>query len=136
MRRVQPVVASTVGALGAAQRGALLRAIGAIHQPHDPRQADDHALLQAADGIPFLPERFQQFLEVGRIFAEGAHRHLLRLRVVTKTPEGGADALAALVRHRSIAKLLVPPIRGHFLLGHFGFLTSDMENLQRAVVSG
>ena len=73
---------------------------------------------------------------MGRIFAQGAHGNLLRLRVEPKAQEGGADALAALVRHRTMAKILVPPIRGQFLLGHFGFLTSDMENLPRAVASG
>ena len=81
-------------------------------------RADHHSLLQGAGGIPFLPESFQQFLEVGRIFAEGAHGNLLRLRVEPKTQEGGADALAALVRRRAVAKLLVPPIRGQLLLGH------------------
>jgi hypothetical protein len=37
------------------------------------------------------------------------------------TQIGGADALAALDGRRTIAKLLVPPIRGQFLLGHFVF---------------
>ncbi|MGD0228109.1 MAG: hypothetical protein ABSF71_37880 [Terriglobia bacterium] len=98
-----------------------MRAARFISQ-HGPPQGDHHALLGGASGVIFPPEAFQQFLEVGRLFAQGAHSDLLLLRVEPKTPEGGADALAALVRHRTIAKFLVLPIRGYFLLRHFGLL--------------
>ncbi len=44
------------------------------------------------------------------------------LGLLTRSAQRGlldlADALAALVRHWSMAKLLVLPIRGHLLLGH------------------
>jgi hypothetical protein len=65
-----------------------------------------------------FPESFQQLLEVGGLLAEGAQSHLFFIRVEPMAQVGGTDALAALVRRRAVGKLLVPPDRGQFLLGH------------------
>jgi hypothetical protein len=69
-----------------------------------------------------IPDFVQEFLELGWVFAEGAHRHFFRRQVEAATKEGGADALATLVRHRTMGKLSTRAIRGHFLLGHLWFL--------------
>jgi hypothetical protein len=67
-------------------------------------------------------EVLQRLLILGRVFAQGAQRRLLRLRIEAMTEVGGADALPALRRHRTIAQFLVPPIRGQMLLSHCVFL--------------
>ena len=77
----------------------------------------------AAGGVVFLPESFQQFLELGGIFAEGAQSHLLRLRVKPVAQVGGADASAPLAvagpRERRpfarLAAILFSVIVGFFL---------------------
>src|SRR5208282_6395500 len=93
-----------------------LPACGRRDSPATWPAPDHQSLLQAADGIPFLPECFQECLEAGGILAQGAHGNLLCLRVIPKTQKGGADAFAALVGYE-VAKFLVLSIRDRFLFG-------------------
>ena len=72
----------------------------------------------------------QQFLEVRRVFAQGAHGHLLRLRVIPVTQVSGANARAGLVRRRAVGKVAVPRLAASCFSVIECFLMSDMGNLK------
>jgi len=92
------------------QSVAFLHAVRAIQSPLGPRQTDHQSLLRGIGGVVCLPESFQQFLELGRLFAEGVQSNLLRPRVKPMAQVGGADVLKAIGCHRIMGKLLVQAV--------------------------